>query len=89
MPRKDKEKGKLTGDTEIGRMALSIFDKVREIKQANPDISRRIDSVEIEIRERLEVIRDEIAKLDKQDRDLVTILVINGIHRSTEEVLVQ
>lgn len=89
MPRKDKVKGKLTGDTEIGRMALSIFDKVREIKQANPDISRHIDNIEIEIRERLEKIRDEIAKLDKQDRDLVTILVINGIHRSTEEVLVQ
>lgn len=89
MPRKDKAKGKLTGDTEIGRMAISIFDKVREIKQANPDISRRIDNIEIEIRERLEKIRDEIVKLDKQDRDLVTILVINGIHRSTEEVLVQ
>lgn len=82
------KKSKMTGDTEIGQMALSIFGKVREIKRANPGISRKIDRMEAEIRERLEVIHGEIGKLDKRDRDLVTILVINGIHRSTEEVLV-
>jgi hypothetical protein len=83
-----KKKSRITGDTEIGQMALSIFGKVRDIKRANPAISRKIDRMEAEIRERLEIIRGEIARLDKRDRDLVTILVINGIHRSTEEVLV-
>ena len=69
-------------------MAVSIFDKVRQIKSVNPGVSRRIDNMEKEIRERLEKIHKEIMKLDKRDQDLVTILVINGIHRSTEEVLV-
>ena len=88
MARKQQKKRRLTGDTEITQMAVSIFEKVREIKRSNRNVARRIDRLELEIRHRLEKIRNEINRLDKHDQDLVTILVINGVHRSTEEVLV-
>ena len=73
---------------EIAKMALAIFDKVKDIKTDNPDVAKAIDDLEKEIKERLQGIRDQIERLDKTDRDLVTILVINGIHRSTDEILV-
>ena len=76
------------GDTEIGSLAISIFTKVRDIKKTHPDVSRKIDRLEKEIRDRLVQIKGEISKLDRHDRDLVTILVINGLHRSADEVLV-
>lgn len=69
-------------------MAISIFSKVRDIKKTNPDVSRKIDRLEKEIRDRLVQIKGEISKLDGHDRDLVTILVINGLHRTADEVLV-
>lgn len=73
---------------DISQMALSIFEKVRTIKRSNPGVARAIDRMESEIRERLEAIRRLISRLDRRDRDLVTILVINGLHRTADEVLV-
>ena len=73
---------------DISTMALSIFDKVRDIKRRNPHVARNIDRVEREIRQRLDEIHRQIQKLDKKDRDLVTILVINGLHRTADEVLI-
>lgn len=75
--------------SDISHMAVSIFEKVRSIKHHNPAIARSIDRYEAEIRERLESIRRLIGKLDRRDRDLVTVLVINGLHRTAEEVLVE
>ena len=77
-----------SGDTEIGSIAISIFNKVRDIKKTNPDVSGKIDKLEKEIRERLVQIKGEINKLDRHDRDLVKILVINGLHRTADEVLI-
>jgi len=74
--------------SDISQMAISIFEKVRSIKRHNPAIARTIDRLEAEIRDRLETIRKLIGKLDRRDRDLVTILVINGLHRTADEVLV-
>lgn len=75
---------------DISQMAMSIFDKVRAIKRAHPAVSRSIDGAEREIRDKLAEIRAQIDRLEhKEDRDLVTVLVINGIHRTTDEVLVE
>lgn len=73
---------------EITDMAISIFDRVKSIKKANPDVARSIDTLEAEIRDRMVEIRKQIQGLNDHDRDLVTVLVINGIHRTAEEVLI-
>ncbi len=78
-----------SSNEDVSIMALSIFDKVREIKKKYTAQSRHIDRFEREIRERLESIRTQVNKIaDKRDRDLVTILVINGLHRTADEVLI-
>ena len=76
------------GDTEVGSLAISIFSKVRDIKKSHPEVSKKIDRLEKEIRERLVDIKGEISKLESHDRDLVKILVINGLHRTADEVLI-
>ena len=83
-----KARGTRKQGTDISDMALSIFDKVREIKRGNPSIARNIDKYERDIRQSLESIHKQIGKLDQHDRDLVTILVINGLHRTADEVLI-
>jgi hypothetical protein len=73
---------------DVSHLAVSLFSKVKLIKRTHPQVSRKIDSLEREIRDRLELIKGEIAKLNRKDQDLVKILVINGIHRTAEEVLI-
>lgn len=67
---------------------ISIFEKVKAIKQANPEISKRIDLLEKEIRDKMYEIKEQIKKLNKEDQDLVTVLVIQGIHRAADEVFI-
>jgi hypothetical protein len=74
---------------DISYLAVSLFDKVRAIKGKHPGVARQIDRLESEIRERLDAIRGQIAKLDRHDRELVTVLVINGLHRTADEVLIE
>jgi hypothetical protein len=74
---------------DVSQIASSIFDRVREIKRRNPAVSRQIDRLEAEIHERLAEIRRQIARLDRRDRDLVTVMVIHGLQRRSEEVLVE
>jgi hypothetical protein len=76
-------------EADISYLAVSLFDKVRTIKNSNPAVARAIDRLEREIRERLESIRGQIAKLNKHDRELVTVLVINGLHRTADEILIE
>lgn len=74
---------------DVSQIASSIFDRVREIKRRNPAISRQIDRLEAEIHQRLAEIRRQIVRLDRRDRDLVTVMVIHGLQRRSEEVLVE
>lgn len=83
------ERKRVQPSDDISQMALSIFDKVKEIKNANPEIAKNIDKLETEIRDRIIAIKEQIQKLEKKDRDLVTILVINGLHRTADEVLIE
>ena len=74
---------------DISYLAVSLFDKVKTIKSTHPGVARQIDRLEAEIRERLDSIREQIAKLNRHDRELVTVLVINGLHRTADEVLIE
>jgi hypothetical protein len=76
-------------EADISYLAVSLFDKVKAIKSTHPGVARQIDRLEAEIRERLDSIREQIAKLNRHDRELVTVLVINGLHRTADEVLIE
>ena len=69
-------------------MVTKLFDRVRIIKHHHPDLSRRIDALETEIRDRLMSIKDTIDDFPPVERELITVLVINGIHRMCDEILI-
>ncbi|MCC6465421.1 MAG: hypothetical protein IT463_08800 [Planctomycetes bacterium] len=69
-------------------MVTRLFDRVRQIKRAHPDLSRTIDSTEAEIRDRLMRIKDVIDEFPHQERELLTVLVINGVHKMCDEILI-
>ncbi len=72
---------------ESGQMARAIFNKVRQIKESNPAISRSVNQSEVEIKKHLMKIRVQIDKLDLHDRDLASIMVLNGLQKTAEEIL--
>lgn len=70
------------------KVALSIFNRVKAIKESNPKVSQEIERLEKEIRERLIEIKKQINTLKKDDRDLITVLVIQGLHRTSDEIFI-
>jgi hypothetical protein len=69
-------------------LVTAMFDRVLLIKRKHPDISRRIDGLENEIREKLMSIKDAIDEFPSMEKELVTVLVINGIHKMCDEILI-
>ncbi|CAG0957648.1 hypothetical protein PLCT2_00570 [Planctomycetaceae bacterium] len=69
-------------------LVTAMFDRVRLIKRKHPDISRRIDGLEGEIREKLMAIKDTIDEFPSMEKELVTVLVINGVHKMCDEILI-
>jgi hypothetical protein len=75
------------GDPAPG-MVTRIFDRVRQIKRSHPELSRRVDTMEGEIRDRLMSIKDTIDEFPRMERELITVLVINGVHKMCDEILI-
>jgi predicted transcriptional regulator len=69
-------------------MVTKLFDRVRTIKQHHPELSRKIDGLEAEIRDRLMRIKDAIDEFPPMERELITVLVINGVHKMCDEILI-
>lgn len=76
------------GENDITLLASSLFEKVRDIKATHPLAARKIDALEREIRDRLQEIRRQISKFPKTDQELVKVLVINGLYRTADEVII-
>jgi hypothetical protein len=77
-----------TGPTPTPGMVTKLFDRVRIIKHHHPELSRRIDALETEIRDRLMSIKDTIDEFPPVERELITVLVINGVHKMCDEILI-
>ncbi len=69
-------------------LVTAMFDRVRLIKRKHPDISKRIDAHEGLIRETLMQIKDAIDEFPAMEKELITVLVINGIHKMCDEILI-
>jgi hypothetical protein len=72
---------------DLSAAAVSVFERVKRIKAESPEVSRKIDRLEADIRKRLVEIKELVAKLDPADRDFVTVLIVNGVHRTADETL--
>lgn len=94
MPAPDPEHPDQTDDIsefpdDVADMAASIFQQVRQIKQEHPEIGRKVDALELEIRDRIEEIQETISDLNSREQELVTVFVMNGINRTAEEILLE
>ncbi|MBX3461525.1 MAG: hypothetical protein KF696_16390 [Planctomycetes bacterium] len=84
--KKEQSAGKVSEPTP--GMVTRIFDRVRQIKRSHPELSRRVDALELEIRDRLMSIKDTIDEFPQMERELITVLVINGVHKMCDEILI-
>ncbi len=65
-----------------------IYLRVREVKEQNPDIAAEIDMNEWFLKQHMKTIRSIINQLPEEDRELVAVLVISGLHQMIDEQLV-
>ena len=71
-----------------GNLAKILFEKIKTIKQEYPVPSQTVDDLEEEIRESMNRLKEQLSRIENdEERKLMTILVINGIHRSVEGIL--
>jgi adenylate kinase len=68
------------------RIVLSRTKEIQEVRENHPELSERIDVFEAQMRERLGWIHEQIRAMPAEDQELVSTLVIHGIHRMTDEV---
>lgn len=74
--------------SESNRLADSLVKRVQQVKVDHPEISASIDATEQRIQGLMETMRDVVRMLpEKKDRDLMTVLVINEVHRCVESLL--
>ncbi len=76
-------------DKDLSEAAASVFEKVKRIKAENPEVSRKIDRLEADIRKKIVDIKALVGQMAPGDRDFVTVLIVNGIHRTADEVLIE
>lgn len=89
MPQKEgKPGGNGSSDLSPG-MVTRIFDRVRMIKLKHPEQARRVDSQEGRIRDALMAIKDTLDEFPSEERELITVLVINGVHKMCDEILIE
>ncbi|MBE7491740.1 MAG: hypothetical protein HS108_08315 [Planctomycetes bacterium] len=86
-PKAAKAEPKDAGDFTPG-MVTRIFDRVRTIKLKHPELSRRVDAQELRIRDCLMAIKDALDDFPAEERELITVLVINGVHKMCDEILI-
>lgn len=82
---------KSRSDTDSGikpGIVTQVFDRVRTIKMKHPELSRRVDGLEADIRDKLMSIKDAIDEFPKVEKELITVLVINGVHKMCDEILI-
>ncbi len=71
----------------MSAMAANLFDTVKRIKSENEPLSRKIDALEADIRRKVVEIKALLDRFPAKDRDLVRVLIINGLHRTADETL--
>ena len=69
-------------------LVQDMLDRVIEIKSEHPELSASVDGLEEELRDLMEKIRGELDTLDaERDRKLMTVYLINIVHKGVDEIL--
>ena len=69
-------------------LAQVLFEKIQSIKKSHPEASQQIDDLEDEIRAAMIEMKGVVDGLPtERDQKLVTVVLINAVHRSVEGIL--
>lgn len=68
---------------------LARTKELEKIRQDHPEVNEKFLQFRNDVRTLVKEIRDLVGTLPEEDRELVRILVINGIHRMTDEVFLE
>lgn len=72
-------------DGKTAKIVLNHEVEIARIRDKNPDLSAQVDSFASEARDRMQRLREKIDEFPETERDLVSILVINAIHKMCDE----
>ncbi len=72
------------GKTE--RVARSILGKVDKIYKKHPTMTNTIQMMQRDLETSMLRIKDELKALNKEESNMVTVSIINDIHRKVEEI---
>lgn len=71
-------------------LVRDMLDRVKEIKSRFPVLSAEVDGLEEELRSLMQSIKAELASLDtERERKLMTVYLINVVHRAIDEIVVE
>jgi hypothetical protein len=71
------------------RVARSLLSKVQAIYKKHPTMKHTVLLIENDVKVALNRIRDELKVLDSESANMVTVSIINDIHRMVEEILLE
>lgn len=72
------------GKTE--RVARSILSKVEKIYKKHPAMTNTIRMLQRDLENSMLRLKEELKGLDKEDANMVTVSIINDIHRKVDEI---
>ena len=73
-------------DGKTAKIVLSYQGELKKIQEEHPELRASVDSFASLVRERLLRLREQVDQFPDAERELVSFLVINGIHRMCDEV---
>lgn len=69
------------------RLVLAHAKDIQEAREKHPEVSQEIELFKTDIKGIIKELSSEIKNIDAEnDRELVSVLIVNGIHRMTDEV---
>ncbi|HNZ67094.1 MAG: hypothetical protein KBC30_04220 [Planctomycetes bacterium] len=73
------------GKTE--KIVLAHNEEIIEAREKYPQVAEKLDEFKVEIRKIVKQIHSEIQDImEENNQELLSVLVINGIHRMTDEI---
>ncbi len=73
-------------DGKTAKIVMSFQHELKSIKDNQPELAAKVDAFGQEVRELMQRLRASVDEFPETERELVGILVINGIHTMVEEV---
>ena len=73
-------------ETDYQQLAKKMVARLKQIKYRHPEITDAIDSLQAELQNEMRQLADDLAEINDKNKDFLTLLIINEIHKSVDEI---